>query len=79
MTTPVVVPGLGLGVGEVTLLGWSVPAGTVVRPGDVIATVETDKVETELESPAEGVLSPIGEPGGAYPVGAVIAQIVPNR
>jgi len=75
MTTPVIVPGLGLNVSEVTLLAWAVPAGSTVSEGDVIATVETDKVETELEAPAAGTLSPIGEPGGTYPVGAVIAEI----
>ena len=76
MTTPVVVPGLGLNVSEVTLLEWAVPAGSAVAAGDIIATIETDKVETELEAPAAGTLSPIGEPGGTYSVGAVIGEIV---
>jgi len=76
MTTPVIVPGLGLNVSEVALLNWAVPAGSTVAAGDVIATVETDKVETELEAPAAGTLFPIGEPGETYPVGAVIAKIV---
>lgn len=75
---PVIVPGLGLNVSEVTLLSWSMPAGTPVREGDVIAIVETDKVETEIEAPTTGTLSPIAEPGAAYPVGAVIARILPG-
>ena len=80
MTTPVIVPGLGLNVSTVTLVGWAVAAGSAVNEGDVIATVETDKVETEIEAPAAGTLSPIGQPGEDYPVGATIAEIVnPQR
>lgn len=76
MTTPVIVPGLGLNVSEVTLIEWAVPAGSAVQAGDIIATVETDKVETELEAPAAGTLTPIGEPGETYAVGAVIGEII---
>jgi 2-oxoglutarate dehydrogenase E2 component (dihydrolipoamide succinyltransferase) len=37
--------------------------------------IETDKVESEIESPVAGVITLIGEPGATYPVGTVIAAI----
>jgi pyruvate/2-oxoglutarate dehydrogenase complex dihydrolipoamide acyltransferase (E2) component len=75
MSVPVVIPRLGMTVTEVTLLSWTVPSGTYVAQGDPIATVETDKVETDLEAPAAGLLEPSGQPGAIYPLGAVIGEI----
>lgn len=73
---PIVVPRLGITVTEVTLVSWVPEPGSRVSEGEVIAVVETDKVETELEAPATGTLTPAGEVGSVYPVGAVIGEIV---
>jgi pyruvate/2-oxoglutarate dehydrogenase complex dihydrolipoamide acyltransferase (E2) component len=61
---------------EATLLEWTVPPGASVQPGDVIALIETDKVESELEAPAAGTLLTTGVPGEVYEIGALIGEIV---
>jgi pyruvate/2-oxoglutarate dehydrogenase complex dihydrolipoamide acyltransferase (E2) component len=70
------IPRLGVTVQEVTLLEWKVQDGDRVAKGDVIAVMETDKVETELEAPADGVVEIDAELGGVYPIGAVIGEVV---
>ena len=71
------IPRLGMTATEATLLEWVVASGTSVQPGDVIALIETDKVESELEAPAAGTLMTTGEPGTVYEIGALIGEIVP--
>jgi pyruvate/2-oxoglutarate dehydrogenase complex dihydrolipoamide acyltransferase (E2) component len=53
-----------------------VESGSSVTEGQVIATVETEKVMAELESPASGVISEIlVSEGQTAAVGAVLARI----
>jgi pyruvate dehydrogenase E2 component (dihydrolipoyllysine-residue acetyltransferase) len=55
---------------------WLKKAGEPVRQGEPLVEIETEKVNSELESPADGVLTEIlvGE-GETVPVGEVIARI----
>lgn len=55
---------------------WLKQAGEAVRQGEPLVEIETEKVNSELESPADGVLTEIlvGE-GETVPVGEVIARI----
>jgi len=76
MSEAVRIPRLGMTATEATLLEWAVPDGSAVAAGDVIAVVETDKVETELESPAAGTLVLKAAPGAVVPVGEIIAEVV---
>jgi pyruvate/2-oxoglutarate dehydrogenase complex dihydrolipoamide acyltransferase (E2) component len=46
-----------------------------VRAGDVIYRIETDKVENDVESPADGVIRITGVEGETYDVGASIGEI----
>ena len=77
MSEPVRIPRLGMTATEATLVEWAVPDGSVVAAGDVIAVIETDKVETELEAPAGGTLVVKAAPGAVVPVGEVVAEVVP--
>ena len=52
---PVIVPNLGL-VESVTLTAWTRAAGDRVAKGEAVATIETEKSEVEIESPAAGIL-----------------------
>ena len=55
---------------------WVKKVGDAVKPGDVLAEVETDKATMELESYSEGTLLYIGvKEGETVPVDAVIAVI----
>ncbi len=72
----VIMPQLGETVGEGTISGWHKQAGDAVEKGDVLLDVETDKVATEIEAPASGILTSIDVPEGeTVDVGTVLAVI----
>ena len=61
---------------EGTISAWLKKVGDVVKTGEIIAEVETDKATMELESYEDGVLLYIGvEAGGSVPVDGIIAVI----
>ncbi len=60
---------------EGIIIGWLMKVGDVVKPGDILAEVETDKATMELENYVEGTLLHIGVKEGAVPVDAVIAIV----
>lgn len=61
---------------EGVIAAWLKKVGDAVKPGDILAEVETDKATMELESYDEGVLLYIGvEEKDAVPVNGVIAVI----
>ncbi|MBN2695202.1 2-oxo acid dehydrogenase subunit E2 [bacterium] len=67
-------PDIGEGVHEGKILQWSKKEGELVREGDILATVETDKVVAEIPSPKEGVLVKKGAfEGQIIHVGAIFA------
>jgi pyruvate dehydrogenase E2 component (dihydrolipoyllysine-residue acetyltransferase) len=59
------------------LVNWLIELGDRVRPGDVVAEVETDKALMQIESPYEGVLAEIQVPAGSngIPANAVLAVL----
>jgi pyruvate dehydrogenase E2 component (dihydrolipoamide acetyltransferase) len=61
-----------------TLYEWFVKPGQVVKRGDLIGSVETDKGVIDMETFDEGVVGDLLiEPGTRVPVGMVIAHIIP--
>ena len=61
---------------EGTVSRWLKRPGDAVRKGEAVVEVETDKVNTELESPADGVLSEVlVAEGETVAVGHVLARI----
>lgn len=55
---------------------WHVKVGDAVKPGDLLADIETDKATNEFESFWSGTLLYIGiDEGKAVPVGAVLAVV----
>lgn len=75
--TEVIMPKMGDGMEEGTLLEWLKKDGDAVKSGDVIGTIQTDKATLELEAPGKGTLTGILiEPGATVPVGQPIAAIL---
>ncbi len=75
-------PKMGDAMEEGTLLEWKKQDGETVKSGDVIAEIETDKSNVEIEAEDAGVLHVKAEAGAVLPVGTVIAVIgddVPTR
>src|ERR687886_384651 len=61
---------------EGTVSRWLKRPGERVARGEPLVEIETDKVNSELESPYEGVLAEIVAPeGSVVPVGEVLARI----
>lgn len=72
----VILPKWGMTMQEGTITAWLVSVGDELTEGDLIATVETEKVDTDLEAPASGVLDEIVvEAGTTVDVGSVVARI----
>ena len=76
--TEVVMPQMGVSVSEGTITKWLKQPGEPVTRDEPLLEISTDKVDTELPSPAEGVLTEIVVPEGAtVEVGTVLARIGP--
>lgn len=74
----VVLPKWGVTMQEAVLTDWLVQVGETVTEGQAIASVETDKVDGEIEAPASGVVSAhLVAAGDTVPVGATVATIDP--
>lgn len=75
--TEVIMPKMGDGMEEGTLLEWLKKDGETVKSGDIIGTIQTDKATLELEAPGTGVLTGfLIKEGDTVPVGKAIAAIV---
>jgi pyruvate dehydrogenase E2 component (dihydrolipoamide acetyltransferase) len=69
-------PKLSMTMEEGELITWVKQEGDQVRAGDVICEVNSDKVEMEVESPADGTLvRHAAAEGEVVPVGAPIATL----
>ncbi|QRY47419.1 2-oxo acid dehydrogenase subunit E2 [Mycolicibacterium boenickei] len=74
--TNVKLPALGEAVTEATITRWLKAVGDEVQHDEPLLEVATDKVDTEVCSPAAGILAQIIEPEDAVvEIGAVIAVI----
>jgi len=66
----------GLPTTKVNVIRWLKQEGESVKRGEAIVELETEKVNYELESPAEGILLKIlTKEGAAVPVGDAICHI----
>jgi 2-oxoglutarate dehydrogenase E2 component (dihydrolipoamide succinyltransferase) len=80
MQNDVVIPRLGSSDESdgVRILRWLKERGAKVQKGEALLEVETDKVNVEIESPADGLLGQINAAEGDYvKFGAVVAVIEP--
>ncbi len=76
--TDFTMPSLGADMDEGTVVEWLVSPGAVVHKGDLMAVVDTDKAQIEVESFAEGVVAELVVPiGERVPVGTVLARFGP--
>jgi len=76
MATKVLVPLLGEGVEEVTVIKWLKKEGDSVNELEPLLEVNTDKVDTEIPAPTSGtILKIIAEEGAPAKVGTILAFI----
>ena len=76
--TEVVMPQMGVSVSEGTVTKWLRQVGEPIQRDEPLLEISTDKVDTEVPSPAEGVVAQILVPeGDTVEVGTVLALIAP--
>ncbi|HUG64784.1 MAG TPA: dihydrolipoamide acetyltransferase family protein [Gaiellaceae bacterium] len=76
--TEVVMPQMGVSVSEGTVTKWIKQVGDPIGRDEPLLEISTDKVDTEVPSPAEGVVTQIlVQEGETVEVGTVLATIAP--
>src|SRR4051812_30021125 len=69
-------PQMGVSVAEGTIADWKKRPGDWIERDETIVEISTDKIETEIPSPASGRVTEIlVEVGVTVPVGEVLARI----
>ena len=76
MAIPVVMPKLGMVMSEGTLTRWTRAEGEAVRAGEVIAEIETEKINYDLEATANGIVHPLVEDGTTLPVDGLLGYLL---
>ena len=77
--TEVVMPQMGVSVAEGTITKWLKAEGEPIARDESLLEISTDKVDTEVPSPGEGVLLKIlVQEGETVEVGAILAVIGPE-
>src|SRR5688500_8931400 len=69
-------PQMGVSVAEGTVVEWKKQPGDWIEADEIIASISTDKIDTDVESPATGRVSEIlVDVGATVDVGTVMARI----
>lgn len=75
-TINVILPKMGESITDATILTWVKQVGDTIELDETIVEIATDKVDSEVPSPAAGVISEIRcSEGDVVPVGDIIAVI----
>lgn len=72
---PIRIPQPGAAITEGTIVEWLVADGARVEAGRPLYVLETDKIEIEVECPADGELRIVGPAGGTYQVGEEVGFV----
>lgn len=75
MSKEVKIPSVGESVASGVISRWHKAAGDFIRAGEVLLTLETDKVSTEIASDADGILEILAAEGSEVQVGQIVARI----
>src|SRR3984957_7858521 len=74
--TEVLMPKMGESVIEATIIKWTKNEGDAVKADETLVEIATDKVDSEIPSPSDGVLvKKLCKEGDVIPVGKPIAII----
>ena len=76
MAVEIVMPKLGMVMSEGMVNRWTKSAGESVVSGEVIAEIETEKVNYDLEATGAGVFHPAVEEGAVVEVGGLLGYLL---
>lgn len=80
MKVEIVIPEMGESITEGTIVKWLKKPGDKVRRNEALLEISTDKVDTEIPSPQDGVLAEIlVEEGETVSVGTTIAHLETDK
>jgi len=80
MSEKILVPALGESITEATVVKWLKSKGESVETDEPIVELETDKVNLEVPSPVDGILSEINaKDGQIVEVGAVLGLVTNGK
>lgn len=80
MAEIVKLPKFGLTMEEASVSEWSVDVGESISKGQVLAIIESEKVEMELPSPASGIVAKhLVAKGASVAVGEDVAIIAADK
>ncbi|WP_141604238.1 dihydrolipoamide acetyltransferase family protein [Terrilactibacillus laevilacticus] len=76
MAIEIVMPKLGMGMSEGTVVEWLKHAGDPVKKGESVVVISSDKIEKDVEAPSDGILLKVNaDPDDTVPVGEAIGYI----
>ena len=80
MVIDVVMPKMGESINEGTILEWYKKVGEAIAQDETLLEIGTDKVDSEIPSPKEGIVIEIlAQPNDVIDVGEVIARIETSK
>jgi 2-oxoglutarate dehydrogenase E2 component (dihydrolipoamide succinyltransferase) len=74
----ILVPAAGESITSANVAEWKKKDGDQVEKGEILVTLETDKVSNELEAPVSGTLDILVPEGEEVAIGKLIARITPG-
>jgi pyruvate dehydrogenase E2 component (dihydrolipoamide acetyltransferase) len=75
MAAYVAIPKLGMTMTEATLVEWKVKEGDRVEKGDIVLSIQTEKIKWDMEASASGYVHILVEVDVTAPVGRVVGLI----
>lgn len=76
MKEPIYMPKFGMTMTEGVIVAWHKQVGDPIKQGEPLVTVQTEKVDTEIESTVNGVVVALQyQVDDEAPVGGIIAYI----
>jgi 2-oxoglutarate dehydrogenase E2 component (dihydrolipoamide succinyltransferase) len=75
MSLEIKIPSVGESIVSGVLSVWHKPEGAQVAPGDILFTLETDKVSTEITAEKAGILHQLVPQGEEVKIGQVVATL----
>ncbi|MEI8233553.1 MAG: dihydrolipoyllysine-residue succinyltransferase [Verrucomicrobiota bacterium] len=75
MSLEIKIPSVGESIVSGLLSVWHKPEGAQVAPGDILFTLETDKVSTEITAEKAGILHQLVAQGEEVKIGQVVATL----
>ncbi|MBY0316853.1 MAG: 2-oxoglutarate dehydrogenase complex dihydrolipoyllysine-residue succinyltransferase [Bdellovibrionales bacterium] len=79
MMSDIKVPAVGESITEATIGSWIKKSGDIVKQGEVILSLETDKASVEVVAETDGQLTTTANEGDTVKIGAVVGKIDPSK